>query len=121
MNKVMFGIMATLLVTVAGVGFVQAFELVELYPFVTYVDPDFGNSLQMFHTHWIPDISQPEIKFDSITVRTNFPGTESTTDLVFHDDGRVTLNGKGICLDDGTSTNGGTCPGTLSATPFPLP
>lgn len=121
MKKVILTTLALLATLTMFVGFVQAFELIELFPFVSYTDPDSGNSLSMYHVHHVPDINEPEIEFNRIVINAQFPNTGHESLLEFHDDGRVTLNGKGICLDDGSSSNGGTCPSGLVAHGEPLP
>jgi len=93
----------------AGVGLVYAFDPVFSYPHTVVSIGD-----NHFMVNYVSDgtiVSQDplEIEWDNMWILTPIFTNETATTIVFHEDGRVELGGKGICLDDGTSSDGGTC------------
>jgi len=83
-----------------------AFDLVELEPYQTLADFSGDNELKV--THGITS-ENGEITSDFFILNFQFDGQQESSQLQVFKDGTWTMNGVGVCLEDGSSSTGGTC------------
>jgi len=91
-----FGILGLILVSTLA----YAFDLIETTPIESHVVGD--DALSWYHV-------ETNNTIDEFVLQMDFDNLTTTMQFRFKDDGTWTYNGKGVCLDDGTSTNGGLC------------
>lgn len=100
MKKIILGVTFAALVIVSFLAGAYAFNVIELV-FPPVLSDSFQNN--HFAQHWMTN-------GDNVGMRYLwFFNTTKTTYIDVWDDGTVTINGKGICLEDGESTTGNKC------------
>ena len=115
MNKrILIGIM-TLVMMGLLVGTSIAFDPVMSYPHTVVSIGDNHFMINYVEDGTIVSVDPLIIEWEKMWILTPIFNNETAVPIVFHDDNRITINGNGICLDDGSSTDGGRCNNKLTA------